>query len=1035
MLFAALLAFVGVAKAATGDVVVFSNGYYTVQCNGNKRFANYNGGERIVPMDMGRFPTSTYLFTKGEDGAYTIQTSDKKFVTYKGTGTGDQLAIVDAPSANDNNKWWVVREGTSEGTITIVPKQDNIGETTPGWNYAVDFGGANGALGFWGCNDGNSQWLLKPAAFMAEGQAYIKCGGNYITFISEGANGAYLGKTQDKNEASTFTITPGNDGKYTIQLGEQFIVNNGGVNVVSANKATDDNKWWVIAPNVTTEKSTGTEVDIIASQDNIGRTTTAWNFSDHTNGSNSGLGLYNASDGGSKCEIEWIPITITYKYKFNDVEKYSETIEGCYIGHPYPAPTVELPFGVSMGNLPEGTITAENTTVDINLSVNLPFEYADKYESIDNWYFMTIHATDKKYLYYDETVNYLDASKSAVDATNKDAYSWAFVGNPFDGFSIVNKLAGKEMVLTSTEPEQDATFPVMSTGSQVWDLYASTHGTNGFYVAYDGTEKRLNRQNQSGLKVCYWLDGADAGSTFMVELRDDAVQLNSLIATAEEFLTNLGEGTAVGYVSAASKTSVNEAIINARNAITNKTGYNEAEDALQNAIANVQTIQPEIGKFYTIVSACSKNSDARNGQSVYVNDEGGLNFSNEGKVSKWFQFVPSDESGKFYLYNVKSEKYLSTAKAHNGGQEEAKATSTDGAVTVTITNMGKDNIVKIVPERGAMIHAQAGGNVVAWNNTAYDEASAWTLVEVENPGVAIAGDQNYATLAEAIAAVAENGVVKLIADVNASEIITIDKAITLDVNGKTINYTGEGYAFEVTGELILEGEGSINGGIHYIINDNNYKQEGKAYTMSADKEGVDISYIRSFGHTNWQVLYVPFAIPVASMSEFDVYSITNASDKAVVVDQVTEGTLTAHTPYLIKAKSTGEQTIFVEDGTLEAAAPENDYSEVIGGYTFTGTYAAKAITAKTEYVLTGGEWCQLDNSNQVLGAFRVYLTVDGSAAPVLRIMTRGEEDTTAIDSAVLNAQPSSVIYDLLGRRVEKMDKGIYIVNGRKVVVK
>ena len=62
-------------------------------------------------------------------------------------------------------------------------------------------------------------------------------------------------------------------------------------------------------------------------------------------------------------------------------------------------------------------------------------------------------------------------------------------------------------------------------------------------------------------------------------------------------------------------------------------------------------------------------------------------------------------------------------------------------------------------------------------------------------------------------------------------------------------------------------------------------------------------------------------------------------------------------------------------------------------------------------------------------------TIDGSAAPVLRIMTRGEEDTTAIDSAVLNVQPSSVIYDLLGRRVEKMDKGIYIVNGRKVVAK
>lgn len=78
MLLMSLLCCVGVVKAGTGDVVDISNGYYTVQCNGNNKFANYNGGGRIVPMDMGRFPTSTYLFTEGEDGEYTIQTSDKK---------------------------------------------------------------------------------------------------------------------------------------------------------------------------------------------------------------------------------------------------------------------------------------------------------------------------------------------------------------------------------------------------------------------------------------------------------------------------------------------------------------------------------------------------------------------------------------------------------------------------------------------------------------------------------------------------------------------------------------------------------------------------------------------------------------------------------------------------------------------------------------------------------------------------------------------------------------------------------------------
>lgn len=317
-----------------------------------------------------------------------------------------------------------------------------------------------------------------------------------------------------------------------------------------------------------------------------------------------------------------------------------------------------------------------------------------------------------------------------------------------------------------------------------------------------------------------------------------------------------------------------------------------------------------------------------------------------------------------------------------------------------------------------------------------DQGSTMWVTE-RDLSVAIVGDKSYATLQAAITAAEAEETIELINDITLEQAIDINKVVTLNRNGKTITRTGEGYAFEVTGELILKGAGSINGGIHYTINDNDYKQAGKAYAMSADKVGVDISYIRTFGHTNWQVLYVPFDIPVASMSEFDVYSITNASGNAVVVDQVTEGPLTAHTPYLIKAKSTGDKrdkTISVKNGTLKAT-PENDYSQVIGGYTFTGTYAAKQITGYNEYVLTGGEWCQLDNSNQVLGAFRVYLTVDGSAAPVLRIMTRGEEDTTAIDSAVLNAQPSSVIYDLLGRRVEKMDKGIYIVNGRKVVVK
>lgn len=445
--------------------------------------------------------------------------------------------------------------------------------------------------------------------------------------------------------------------------------------------------------------------------------------------------------------------------------------------------------------------------------------------------------------------------------------------------------------------------------------------------------------------------------------------------------------------------------------------------------------------------------DYAKGKSIYDDNDGKLNFKATNVYDKtmWWALDMTETAVKVTekvdIYNVGTG---------NGFWDAA-------SIKITETNendgagIADDNIFLFYTVGGSNdntpIHFQSDySEIVHWGSYDAKSGSAAMFTYIGNTNdlnkltekdVAAVVEENgfrtfYAEFPAAIdAATAAGKTIDLISNITLGQAIDINKVVTLNLNGKTINYTGEGYAFEVTGELILKGAGSINGGIHYTINDNDYKQAEKAYAMSADKVGVDISYIRTFGHTNWQVLYVPFAIPVASMSEFDVYSITNASDKAVVVDQVTEGTLTAHTPYLIKAKSTGDKTIFVENGTLKAvkAAPENDYSEVIGGYTFTGTYAAKTITAKTEYVLTGGEWCQLDNSNQVLGAFRVYLTVNGSAAPVLRIMTRGEEDTTAIDSAVLNVQPSSVIYDLLGRRVEKMDKGIYIVNGRKVVVK
>ena len=64
---------------------------------------------------------------------------------------------------------------------------------------------------------------------------------------------------------------------------------------------------------------------------------------------------------------------------------------------------------------------------------------------------------------------------------------------------------------------------------------------------------------------------------------------------------------------------------------------------------------------------------------------------------------------------------------------------------------------------------------------------------------------------------------------------------------------------------------------------------------------------------------------------------------------------------------------------------------------------------------------------------KAYLQVPATlSAQSIRLRLDGSTD---IEPSTLNPQPMTETYDLMGRRVEKMEKGIYIMNGRKVIVK
>ena len=333
-----------------------------------------------------------------------------------------------------------------------------------------------------------------------------------------------------------------------------------------------------------------------------------------------------------------IEVSVVYNFVYGNTIKYTQTTP-TLVGEEYPVVNMSFPYGVSAATAPTGEITADDIEVvegvntitkEIALEINLPFTPADSYANITdaNWNYLIFHANNRNYLYYNSELTYIDASKTAVDYSNKDAYTWAFVGNPFDGFQIVNKGAGETMVLSSAaEPTADKEYPVMTvmgevTGNTTWDLSSSTYGTNGFFVAYDGTSKRLNKQDN---KVCYWLNGADAGSTFMVvAVADgDAVTIN-------EFKEHAISG--LGYVGG--YTADKAAAINA---------ISTYEDMVAFQSANT-TIAFDENKYYQIQNVFRTTYiTATNGQRVLAQ---GAN-----SVSQLWQ-VENAADGKFYIKSV-----------------------------------------------------------------------------------------------------------------------------------------------------------------------------------------------------------------------------------------------------------------------------------------------------------------------------------------------------------------------------------------------
>ena len=105
----------------------------------------------------------------------------------------------------------------------------------------------------------------------------------------------------------------------------------------------------------------------------------------------------------------------------------------------------------------------------------------------------------------------------------------------------------------------------------------------------------------------------------------------------------------------------------------------------------------------------------------------------------------------------------------------------------------------------------------------------------------------------------------------------------------------------------------------------------------------------------------------------------------------------------------------------------------------TGTAITK-VDGKTRYVLgienEKATFLKIDDVSATVPTNKAYLEFEGTVpAPVLNFGFDGD-DTTGIDMVKDEGfKVNSEFYNLNGQRVAQPTKGLYIVNGRKVIIK
>lgn len=249
-----------------------------------------------------------------------------------------------------------------------------------------------------------------------------------------------------------------------------------------------------------------------------------------------------------------------------------------------------------------------------------------------------------------------------------------------------------------------------------------------------------------------------------------------------------------------------------------------------------------------------------------------------------------------------------------------------------------------------------------------------------------------------------------------------------ELNGKNYKYS-----------FILEKNGSewesVNSAFLYDDPSDNWYKVPVEFTIS------DVTYNRTVA-TEWSTLCLPYKITISNYADkCKFYELKSVETDKITLTELTEN-IEAGTPVFIKRNSESVTEISFEESDVKMIQTPKE--QTANGNRLVGAFNTVELTMDDNsnclFLKNDNMWSVMQaNKTMTVKPFRAYIVPATSSGAPQRSITIDGEATAISDALDTLNDANAEYYDMSGRRISSLQKGVNIIRGgnktRKVIIK